>query len=214
MSLVHAAHDVTVEDSTPPSGVAVGFNFMRTINWVTPSAPDYTANAFSTWPTSFSGSTSDVRAGWWDPGAGYIMPVNTVNMFDENNSLDNRLVGYVYTAGGSSFAWRIELPEGTYRVWVGGGYGNYANSQGVIVNDGLTAGNQTERINMAAMANATGWHDINGDARKTEATWVSEYATKFATAQVTDRGADATGLDFRITYSGNIYFCHLRVQQQ
>lgn len=212
MSIVHAAHDATPETAAP-GGVEVGFNYMRTRDWVAPSAPDYTANSTDAWPSDFTGSTSDVRAGWWNPGAGYRLP-DFAAFYDEDNSRDNRLVGYLYDNGGMSYAWRVEVPPGTYRVWLGAGYFNYGSSQGIIVNDGLTAGNQTQRLSVPAMTFANLWHDIKADARKTEATWVSEYASKWEEVTVVDRGADATGLDFRFTYSNITFICHIRVQQQ
>ena len=200
-------------DPPSPGGVHVGFNFRGTGGAVNDGPHDYPVvnSGANLYPTSYSGKTSDVTAGWHTP-AGHVQPL-TFNTRDDQ--LDARLAGDVFSSS-SPFAFQVAVPAGTYRVWFGSGL-SFANAEW-FVHDGLNDnGVQVYTANGGGTVTSQRLNMLGGWA--TPANWVSDYdggAVVYTDVAIPDRGAD-TGLDFRAglyTPSGyNLFWNHFRILQ-
>ena len=184
MSIVHAAHDSN-NPAAGPSGFVVGFNFRRTLGHVADDGPiDYFCSN-DTWPTLFIGKQHNVDAGFWNPGGSYMFPL-LEDLWDDSGS-DPRVAGYAYGNQNRFYAFRVEVPVGTYRIWMGGGYDTYTQHQRYEVYDGLGVSGQSLEYSNQTPTALGGLHHLDA-LRTNEAAWVANYDTKFQTVTVTDRG--------------------------
>ena len=203
------------EAAPPPSGFIIGFNFRATAGYPNQAddTMDYWTNG-AAWPTLFSGRDSDARAGYWAPDGTYYVPGPGEEHFNRTATNDPRLAG---DHGFSALdrAYRIEVPVGTYRVWIGAGVPTVAHQYNLDIYDGLS-GQSLEYASTAQYVNPANFNNILG-TEKNAATWVADYPNDYTTVTVTNRGAE-TGLDFRLRrhppFGPWTYFNHIRVEQQ